>query len=190
MSMMKKVVLVTTGALLVLGAVIANAGFLSSSDSAKAAAPAVVASAGGLNIGVIDLSAVLQDSSQAKAAGESLKKEFKPRQDSIIAAQQQLQKDQDKYKRDATVMSQSEALALQDKITREQRDLQQKQENYMQDLRSAQSAAMQKVLAQVDKVVAKIAKDGNYDLILQKNSVAFNSPRVDITSQVIQQLKK
>jgi outer membrane protein len=195
MTMMKKLILGVVPVVLIGAVVTAKAGFLSSDTSTKTTTTTTTptTSAGNethLMIGVLDLATVLQSSSQAKAAGEQLKKEFKPRQDSIVAAQQQLQKDQDKYKRDGTVMSQSEAMTLQDKITREQRDLQQKQENYMQDLRTAQSAAMQKVLAQVERVVQKIAKDGKYDLILQKNSVAFNSDRVDITPQVIQQMKK
>lgn len=143
----------------------------------------------GLTVGVIDLAAVLQQSSQAKAAGEQLKGEFKPRQQKVLDAQKQLAQDQGKLKRDGSVMSAADAQALQSKINSEGRDLQQMQDDYMQDLRAAQTQAMQKVLSQVDKIVQKIAAQGHYDLILQKNSVAFNSQRIDITTQVIQEMK-
>jgi outer membrane protein len=182
MAVMKKVALSLTPFILMGSVAVAQASPAASVTPAATAEP-------NLTVGVIDLAAVLQQSSAAKAAGEQLKKEFKPRQEKIIASQQQLQQDQDKFKRDGTVMSQADAQALQDKITREQRELQQDQENYMQDLRSAQSQAMQKVLQQIDGVVQKIATAGHYDLILQKNSVAYNSQRIDITNQVIQELK-
>lgn len=140
-------------------------------------------------VGVIDLTQVLQHSAQAKAAGDQLKKQFKPRQQKILDAQKVLQEDQDKLKRDASVISSSDAQALQTKISAEGRDLQQMQDNYMQDLRAAQSQAMQQVLSQIDKIVQKIATQNHYDLVLQKNSVAYSSPRVDVTQQVIDAMK-
>ncbi len=140
-------------------------------------------------VGVIDLTQVLQHSTQAKAAGDQLKKQFKPRQQKILDAQKVLQEDQDKLKRDASVISAADAQALQTKISAEGRDLQQMQDNYMQDLRAAQSQAMQQVLSQIDKIVQKIATQNHYDLVLQKNSVAYSSPRVDVTQQVIDAMK-
>lgn len=143
-----------------------------------------------LTVGVIDLAQVLQSSPEMKKAADKLKAEFKPRQDRITAMQQDMQKNQDKIKRDSSVMSQVDLQALQDKVINERRDLQRMQEDYMQDLQAAQQQAMQGVLQGVDKIVQNIASQGHYDLILQKNSVAFASQRVDITPQVIQQMKQ
>lgn len=142
-----------------------------------------------LTVGVIDLAQVLQNSPQMKKAADKLKAEFKPRQERIAAMQEDMQKNQDKIKRDSSVMSQVDLQALQDKVVNERRDLQRMQEDYMQDLQAAQQQAMQGVLQGIDKIVQNIASQGHYDLILQKNSVAFASQRVDITPQVIQQLK-
>lgn len=182
MAVMKKLAIALTSTMLMGSVALANAAPAAAVTPATSAEP-------NLTVGVIDLAAVLQQSSQAKAAGEQLKSQFQPRQKKIIAAQQQLQNDQDKLKRDGSVMSAADAQALQDKIAAEGRDLQQMQEDYMQDLRAAQSQAMQKVLSQIDQIVQKIAAQGHYDLIMQKNSVAFSSPRVDITNQVIQEMK-
>jgi outer membrane protein len=182
MAVMKKLAIMLTSTMLMGSVALANAAPAAAVTPTAAAEP-------NLTIGVIDLAAVLQQSSQAKAAGEQLKSQFQPRQKKIMAAQQQLQGDQDKLKRDGSVMSAADAQALQTKINAEGRDLQQMQEDYMQDLRAAQSQAMQKVLGQIDQIVQKIAAQGHYDLIVQKNSVAFSSPRVDITNQVIQEMK-
>lgn len=142
-----------------------------------------------LVIGVIDLSDVLKSSPQMKSAADKLKKEFKPRQEKIKNAQAQLASDQEKLKRNGSVMSQSDLQGMQTKVADEQRDLQRMQEDYMQDLQTAQQQAMQSVLQNIDNIVQSIATKGHYDLILQRNTVAFASPRVDITNQVIAQLK-
>ena len=143
-----------------------------------------------LVIGVIDLSDVLKSSPQMKAAAGKLKKEFKPRQEKIKNEQKELAGNQEKLKRNSSVMSQSDLQGLQTKVADERRDLQRMQEDYMQDLQTAQQQAMQTVLKRIDGIVQNIATKGNYDLILQRNTIAFASPRVDITNQVIKQLDK
>jgi len=182
MAVMKKLAIALGTTLLVGSVAIAQA-----APSTTSTQPA--ATNASLNIGVIDLAAVLQQSSDAKAAGDQLKKEFQPRQQKIVEGQNQLQKDQDQLRRNGSVMSSGDLQALQTKISTEGRDLQQLQQNYMQDLRTAQSQAMQKVLAQVDQVVQKVAKQNNYDLIVQKNAVAYSDSKVDVTNQVIDAMK-
>ena len=142
-----------------------------------------------ITIGVINIDQILSQTPQAKSAAEQLKKTFQPRQQKIVATQKALQDDEAKLKRDGTVMSSSDMQALQSKISMENRDLQQMQDDYVQDIRTAQSQAMQKVLTQVGEVVQKIAKQGNYDVIIQKNAVPFNSARVDITPEVIKEME-
>lgn len=171
-----------------------NAPTITTAATATPAAASVSAvtpgSQANLRIGVVDIRAVIDNSPQMKAAADKLRTEFKPRQDKIIAAQNQLQKDQDKLKRDGAVMSQSDADDLQAQVTTESRDLQRMQEDYMQDLHTAQQTAMQNFLSSVDAVVQKMTQQNNYDLILRRDTVAFASPRVDITQQVIAAMNK
>jgi len=168
---------------------VATASLLFGTASFAASASTQTASGASSNlvIGVIDLGEVLKNSPQMKLAADQLKKEFKPRQEKIIKVRNQFQKDQEKLKRDASVMSQADLQSLQAKGSDENRDLQRMQEDYMQDLQSAQQQSMQKVLQKIDGIVQKIATDGHYDLILQRNTVAFASPRIDITQDVIKQ---
>lgn len=165
------------------------AAFADNAPAAPAAAPQTTAAAPGaeanLKIGVVDMRVVIDNSPQMKAAANNLRAEFKPRQDKIIAAQQAFQKDQDKLKRDGSVMSQTDLTALQAQITSEGRDLQRMQEDYMQDLRTAQQTAMQSFLTSVDAIVQKITTQDGYDLILRRDTVAYASPRTDITQEVI-----
>ncbi len=166
------------------------AAFADNAPAQPQAAAAVPGSETNLKIAVVDMRMVIDNSPQMKAAADSLRKEFKPRQDKIVAAQQALQKDQDKLKRDGSVMSQSDSDALQAQIGTESRDLQRMQEDYMQDLRTAQQTAMQSFLTSVDAVVQKMTQKNGYDLILRRDTVAYASPRTDITQQVIAALNQ
>lgn len=157
------------------------------------AAPVDNASSAGsttLHIGVLDVPQVLQSSPQVEAIATKLKKTFKSRQDKIVSLQKQLGDDEAKLKRDAAVMNEKDLKALQDKVLTSQRDLQRLQEDYVHDARAAQKEAMGDIMNKINIIVQKIADDGHFDLILQRDTVAFASNRVDITPQVVKAMKE
>lgn len=143
-----------------------------------------------IKIGVLDVSKVLQQSPQVKAAVAKLKTKFKSRQDKIASAQKKLEADQKKLTRNKSVMKQSEVDDLQMSIQDEQRELRTMKENYVQAARLAQNQVMGETLKRVNKIVKEIADKEHYDLILQRDNVAYASKKVDITSQVLVALKK
>lgn len=140
-------------------------------------------------IGVLDLAQVLQNSPQMDKVSKDLEKKFKPRQEKIERLVKEVKEGEAKLKRDASVMSKSEVAKLKESLISSDRDLRRLQEDYMTDAREAQKVAMDKVLKQVNDIVQGIAEKGNFDLILQRSNVAFASKRVEITSEVIKQLK-
>jgi|GEM_PF-1871744 len=143
-----------------------------------------------IKIGVLDVGKVLQESPQVKAAVEKLKVKFKERQDKIASAQKQLAADQERLKRDKAILKQSEADDLQMKIMDEQRDLQGMQEEYVRAARLAQNQVMGEALKNIDAIVKDLSTKKHYDLILQRDNVAFASDKVDITPDVMAQLKE
>ncbi len=143
-----------------------------------------------IKISVIDLQKIMREAPQAKEVSEKLTKKFKPRQEHLASAQKHLQDEMNKMKRDGTVMSATERTKLQTKIVTDKRDFQRLQEDFRQDLNVAQNQSIQKVMGTIHEVVDTIAKKENYDLILQKDAVPFASERVEITAQVLKQLKK
>lgn len=154
-------------------------------SSAAIAFLAPVAMAGDLKIGVVDLHAVLEKSSQAKLISKQLETKFKPRQQKLFALQKELKANVAKMRRDASVMSVTQKTQLQEKITREQRELEQSGSNYQQDLNAAQNQAMRQFFAKVKVALDKVAKQGHYDLILQNENVPYSAPQMDLTKQVI-----
>lgn len=142
-----------------------------------------------LKIGVINAPEILQASPEMKAAGEKLRSQFEPRQQKILALQKKIEADQAKLKRDATVMTADERTKLQDKIASDQRDIRRQEEDFMQDARAAEKKVMESMVEKINKVLQQIAEREHYDLILQRNVVAFASDRTDLTKKVIADLK-
>ncbi len=153
---------------------------------ASVAAPA---KNGGVKVGVLDVGKVLQESPQVKAAVDKLKAKFKARQDKIAASQKTLADNEAKLKRDRAVLKQSELDDLQMKIMDGRRQLKNMQEEYMQAARLAQNQVMRATLKKVDSIVKSIAAKEHYDLILQRDNVAYASSKINITPEVIKRLK-
>lgn len=140
----------------------------------------------GVKIGVVDMRAVMAHSQQAKSAMENLKKEFKVREDKIIATENSLKKKSEKLQKDAAVMSESEKVKLSKEITASQRDLQRLQTEFQEDAAPRQQEEMRKVVESINRVVERIAKEGKYDLIIYKEIAPFVSNKIDLTEKVIQ----
>ena len=70
----------------------------------------------GTKIGVVDLQKIMQTSTQMKGIQEKLEKEFKPRRDKLVAMEEGLKKDMEKFKRDTAIMSQTQRKDLEKQI--------------------------------------------------------------------------
>lgn len=143
-----------------------------------------------MKIGVLDLQLVLQQSPQVQAADAKFRKEFGAREQKIKDQAQALQTEVDNLNRNAAVMSTAEQNKAKDKIAKDQDNLQQAQAQFQQDVQTAQGKAMQTILNQIKDVVASLAEQKGYDLIMQKSSLVYSKDEYDITPQVLRALKK
>jgi outer membrane protein len=143
-----------------------------------------------IKIGVLDLQAVLQQSPQVQSADVKFKKEFAPREQKLKAQANAIQAEVDQLNRNASVMSATQQGKAKDKISKDQDDFQQAQSQFQQDVQTAQGKAMQQILAQIKSVVATIAAQKDYDLVVQKSSVVYAKDQYDVTTEVIKALKK
>ena len=143
-----------------------------------------------LKIGVIDVQQILQKSPQISVINSQLTKDFKPRQDKIVAAQKDLQAEVDKLNKNANVMSDADRNKLQDQINADKANVQGMAISLQRDLQQAQNKAMQDFMNQLTAVVNDVAKKGNYDLILQRAGVPYANNNLDVTALVLSQLQK
>lgn len=143
-----------------------------------------------MKIGVLDLNKVMMESPQVEAAKTKLKAKFDAREKEIIAAQKAFQSDIEKFNKESPTMKADAQKAAQQKIVDQQKKLQEAQAKFQNDLNIAQSEALKEIVKKIESIVNKMAVDKKFDLIVAKASTAYNKPELEITSEVISQMKK
>lgn len=144
--------------------------------------------ADGAKIGVVDLQKIMQTSSQMKAIQQKLEKDFKPRRDKLVAMEEGLKQDMEKFKRDSAVMSDSQKKELEKKILAGQQTFEREGQQYQQELSTAHNEAMEELYGKIRKAIAKVAETDKYDIVLQKDAAPFSSDKLDITDSVVKQI--
>ena len=148
----------------------------------------VTAFADEAKIAVVDLQKIMQTSSQMKTIQQKLEKDFKPRRDKLVAMEDDLKKDMEKFKRDSAIMSQSQKKELEKKIVVTQQRFEREGQQYQQELSTAHNEAMEELYTKIRKAISKVAEAGKYDLVLQKDAAPFSTTKLDITDQVIKDI--
>lgn len=147
-----------------------------------------VAFADGAKIGIVDLQKIMQTSTQMKTIQQKLEKDFKPRRDKLIAMEETLKQDMEKFKRDGTIMSDSQKKDLEKKILASQQTFEREGQQYQQELSTAHNEAMEELYGKIRKAITKIAETDKYDIVLQKDAAPFSSDKLDITDSVMKQI--
>lgn len=142
-----------------------------------------------LKVGVVNLDAVLQKSTLAMNLNQQMSKDFQPRQEALNAAQKKLQDSIDQLTFTSYKLSQADRSSMQGKINTQRRELDQMSQSLQRDFSMAQNQNSQVLLSKLNTVVSKIAKDGSYDMIMTTNGMLYVNTAIDITPQVIDQLK-
>lgn len=142
-----------------------------------------------LKVGVINLDEVLQKSPLAVQLNTKISTDFQPRQDQLNTAQRNLQDTVDKLTYTAYKLTPQERTDLQNKINAQRVDLDKMATALQKDLAAAQNQGVQTILGKLNTIVQKIAKDGNYDMITSTANILYLNNSINITQQVIDQMK-
>ena len=163
-------------------------------------------------IGVINTDRILRESAPAKEAAKKLEQEFQSRETEIGRLDRELRDTKERlqssveqsirergfpvidirdlaarYDRDAATATEADRNARQREIDAKSRDLERMRRQVGEDLKARQFDEMNKIKERLDTVLTKLAKDQNYDLILQDG--LFVRRTVDITDAVIKALE-
>lgn len=141
-----------------------------------------------LKIGVVDMNAVMQKSPLMISINNGLLSKFKPRQDDIINAKKLLD-DETNQLNMSNAITQEQRTKLQNKILTDQANVQILTASLQRDLAIAKDQSMQMFMSKLVVVINKIAQSGNYDIIQQRTDLIFVNNKLDITPQVLQELK-
>ncbi len=149
----------------------------------------MAAGAAEVRIAFVNSSEVLERAPQAESARALLQSEFAPRDAQLVADQKKLRNQEDRLSHDGITMSDDERHRLEREVTTLQRDLKRARDEFSEDLNIRRNEEFAKLQREVAKVIADVAKEGGYDLVLE-NGVVYASDRVDITDKVIDRLRK
>ncbi len=142
-----------------------------------------------MKIGVADFQRLLEDSPQAKAAGQVLQNEFAPRQRELQQKEKDLQTKAEKLNRDAAVMSEKEVTALKKELTNGQTDLQRDGESFTEEVTARRNEELNKVQTLLINEIAGFAKEGGYDLVVPSSLVLYSKDTFNVTSQLLTYLQ-
>jgi outer membrane protein len=146
------------------------------------------AGAAELKIGYVNAVKVIEEAPQGEAALKKLEAEFAPRDKKIVEMQNRLKQLEQDLEKNALLLKDNEHRSREFEIITLKRDLSRATQEFREDYnlrRNEELAALQKI---VQKTIADIAKQENYDLILE--SAVYAGPRADITDKILKRLGK
>jgi len=146
------------------------------------------AGAAELKIGYVNAVKVIEEAPQGEAALKKLEAEFAPRDKKIVEMQNRLKQLEQDLEKNALLLKDTEHRSKEFEILTLKRDLSRATQEFREDYnlrRNEELAALQKI---VQKTIADIAKQENYDLILE--SAVYAGPKADITDKILKRLGK
>jgi outer membrane protein len=141
-----------------------------------------------LKIGAVNAVKLLDEAPQKDAALERLKKEFEARNKELVAKQKELRELEDKFNRDAAIMSESDRKALERDILNQNRDLKRDQDIFREDYNIRRNEEFRKLQEDIAKAIVGLAEKKKYDLVVYEG-VIYASDKVDVTADVLKLLK-
>ena len=151
-------------------------------------AMAGLANAAELKIGYVNAVKVIEEAPQGESALKKLEAEFAPRDKQIVEMQNRLKQLEQDLEKNALLLKENEHRSKEFEVATLKRDLRRATQEFREDYnlrRNEELAALQKV---VQKTIAEIAKQENYDLILE--SAVYAGPKVDVTDKILKKLGK
>ena len=138
----------------------------------------------------INSKVLLEDSPQAIAANEELQNQFGDREKSLRILAGSIKEMEQIYQNDAAIMSTEQKKKAEDNIIQNKRRFQFEQQSLKDDLQSRQRELLQKVQISIKAVIQEFGNKNGYDFIFTDASIAYASDSVNITEQILNELRK
>lgn len=138
------------------------------------------------HIAVVKSDQILKESAPAKALSSQIDEMFRKRGADLQSRVNKFQSDASNFDKSSASLSADDRAARQARLQSADMALQRDRRNFADDLTQCQNQAYQLVLSVANRAIEQVAKQGNYDLIVEEG-VYFN-PRIDITDKVLSAL--
>ena len=142
-----------------------------------------------LNIGYVNPGRVSDEAPQADAARQRLQEEFAPRDEEIVAMQEELRALEDQLAEQRMRLDTEAEQELQRQIVTQRRQIQRQQEAFREDFNLRRNEALGDLQQRILRVVEAFAVEQGYDLVVS-DGVVFASDAVNITDRIIERLER
>ena len=141
-----------------------------------------------LKIGVVDMQKFQAKSKGFQKSSEALKRKFQSMKNKLDAEVKELQKTEEAFKKQSLMLSLDAQGGKRRELESKKRYIQFLQNDFTQQMKESNMENSQRIVKELEKIVAKIAKDSKYTLIFnrQASGLIYLHPTFDITDQVVQ----
>lgn len=140
------------------------------------------------NVAVADSTAAIMATELAKKTFEKLNADMKPQRDRLEKLRADIAAIEDKFKKNASVMSDKDKRDLQKQAEAKISEFKGLAETVQQRANETQQEMLKVLIPKTETVVEDIRKAGNYDIIIEKKNVIFADPSADITKKITDRL--
>jgi len=137
-------------------------------------------------IAIVDVVSVLQQMPQREAVSKTLDSEFEARAKVLQEEEKKANDAAQKLQKDGMTLSASEKTKLTNLI----KAFEDKAKAFSVDYRKRENEEASKLLTKIQDAVVKVAEQEKYDLILKAEAAFYAVDAVDVTSKVLEQVKK
>lgn len=141
-----------------------------------------------LRVGYVDMKRLFDSAPQVVTAREALDREFRPRNEALIADEARLDRMQQELASSDNLEAE-ERFDMEREIRNLRRSIDRRREDLSEELRFQTNAEKKELEETIEVAVRQVANDGDYDLILT-SPVAFASDSIDITDRILEWLEE
>jgi len=149
---------------------------------------AVLGHAQGIKIGFVDAPRLERDSVQGRRLVETLKREFDPRQQEIVALQAQIADERARFDAERSTLERAQLIARGNAIAAMMKKSDRMVMAVREDIQRRRNEIAVDFLKDARAAIESVAKAGDFDLVVQE--AKFNSTRIDITDQVLAEMAR
>ncbi|MEW5562457.1 molecular chaperone Skp [Enterobacter asburiae] len=141
-------------------------------------------------IAIVNMGSLFQQVAQKTGVSAKLESEFKGRASDLQSQESDLQAKMQRLQRDGSTMKASERSKMEKDIMAQRQTFSQKAQQFEQDRARRSNEERGKLVTRIQAAVKSVAADQKIDLVVDANTVAYNSSDVkDITADVLKQVK-
>lgn len=160
--------------------------WMMAAGGALAALPATAAEP---KIGVVEFQRLIVESPQGKAAMESMRAEFAPRERTLQAQGQAVKAKEERLQKDGATMTEEQRVRAEKELRDGARDFERARGELQDDESARRNEELSRLQRTIVEEVRSYGKAQGYDLILEQTGVLYNAGASDITPAVLSALQ-